>query len=214
MENLDARHPDKHAAAVGVTAAAPGDHVMGESRLNHGNAQCVNCHATDLEIEHALGPVCPSAPVAPIGAVKPDERMVMMLEILQTMGGTSDAGDYKGNWLNAFWEDHEGRTPDSYNMADALGYVTTSHDTSTDAATVTLTDAGRALLAGGNHADPRREILIDHLSDALSESHDCTRVWAAWSAGTMTEDDFTPTADRAEEIADGILDILGLRSPQ
>lgn len=39
-----------------------GTHVMGPSRLNHGNAQCVNCAATDLEIRLALGPDCPNAP--------------------------------------------------------------------------------------------------------------------------------------------------------
>ncbi|NLS27966.1 hypothetical protein S2M10_29680 [Sphingomonas sp. S2M10] len=38
-------------------------HKMGPSRVNHGNAQCVYCHATDLEIALALGPVCPNAPV-------------------------------------------------------------------------------------------------------------------------------------------------------
>ena len=36
------------------------DHVMGPSRLNHGNAQCINCLATDLELR-VLGPVCPAA---------------------------------------------------------------------------------------------------------------------------------------------------------
>lgn len=201
----------RDAAKDGSVAPAQ-DHVMGPSRLNHGAAQCVNCHATDLEIVHALGPICPSAPIpAPAGGLKPDDRMVMMLEILQAMGGTSDAGDYKGNWLNAFWEEHEGRTPDSYNMADALGYVSISHDTSTDAATVTLTEAGRALLAGGEHVDPRRALLLDHLSDALFETYDCTRTWEAWSVGTMGPDDFTPAAERIDEIADGILDALGIR---
>lgn len=33
-------------------------HVMGPSRLNHGNSQCRFCLATDLEIRYALGPHC------------------------------------------------------------------------------------------------------------------------------------------------------------
>jgi hypothetical protein len=38
-------------------------HKMGPNTLNHGNQQCVYCKATDLEITHALGPLCPSAPL-------------------------------------------------------------------------------------------------------------------------------------------------------
>jgi hypothetical protein len=39
-----------------------GTHVMGPSRLNHGESQCVNCLATNREIQLALGPNCPRAP--------------------------------------------------------------------------------------------------------------------------------------------------------
>lgn len=41
-----------------------GTHVMGPSRLNHGESQCVNCHATDREIRLVLGPNCDNAPLA------------------------------------------------------------------------------------------------------------------------------------------------------
>lgn len=41
-------------------------HVMGPTTLNHGESQCVNCKATNREIDLALGPVCPNAPTAPV----------------------------------------------------------------------------------------------------------------------------------------------------
>lgn len=41
-------------------------HVMGPTALNHGESQCINCKATNREIDLALGPVCPNAPAAPV----------------------------------------------------------------------------------------------------------------------------------------------------
>ena len=35
-------------------------HEWGPARLNHGNAQCIHCHCTDLEARYALGDECPS----------------------------------------------------------------------------------------------------------------------------------------------------------
>lgn len=61
-------------------------------------------------------------------------------------------------------------------------------------------------------ADNRTPIDRDRLADALHESlnsvYDCTRVWEAWSYGTMTANDFHPTQDRAGEIADEIIGAL------
>ncbi len=48
-------------------------------------------------------------------------------------------------------------------------------------------------------------ILKEHLDDALF----CTRVWEAWSYGTMTEDDFVNLTDEdIENVADDIIDVL------
>lgn len=41
-------------------------HIMGPTTLNHGESQCVNCKATNREIDLALGPVCPNAPTVPV----------------------------------------------------------------------------------------------------------------------------------------------------
>ncbi len=38
----------------------------------------------------------------------------------------------------------------------------------------------------------------------LGDTYDCTRVWSAWSYGTMDEDDFVPVLDRLEELIDSI----------
>lgn len=42
------------------------------------------------------------------------------------------------------------------------------------------------------------------VAEALGDAYDCTRVWSAWSYGTMGPDDFSPVADdleRTREIA-------------
>lgn len=52
-----------------------------------------------------------------------------------------------------------------------------------------------------------RQFLADALADELGDSYDCTRVWSAWSYGTMGADDFVPVNDRASEIAGGIVDM-------
>jgi len=57
-----------------------------------------------------------------------------------------------------------------------------------------------------------REAIVDVLSAELDDAYDCTRVWSAWGYGTMTEDDFQPASNRADEIADAILSAL--TSPQ
>lgn len=50
-----------------------------------------------------------------------------------------------------------------------------------------------------------RELTVSRLHDELGDAVDCTRVWSAWSYGTMGEDDFVPVSERIEEIADGLL---------
>jgi len=48
----------------------------------------------------------------------------------------------------------------------------------------------------------RRERLAMALSASLDGAYDCTRVWEAWSVGTMGQNDFAPVSDRIEEIVD------------
>ena len=58
-----------------------------------------------------------------------------------------------------------------------------------------------------------REALIDLISQALQGTYHCTRVWAAWNVGTMSQDDFEPVeeSDTPAELADAIL--AALESP-
>jgi len=52
----------------------------------------------------------------------------------------------------------------------------------------------------------------DAVSAALGDAYDCGRVWAAWSYGTMSEDDFSPVdenPDRISEITRAALDAVG-----
>lgn len=39
----------------------------------------------------------------------------------------------------------------------------------------------------------------------LGDTYDCTRVWQAWSVGTMDQDDFVPVLDRLEALIDTIV---------
>lgn len=59
-------------------------------------------------------------------------------------------------------------------------------------------------LAGPARAELRVAIQRALLA-ALGDTYDCTRVWSAWSVGTMDEDDFVPVLDRLEELIDGIV---------
>ena len=56
-----------------------------------------------------------------------------------------------------------------------------------------------------------RAELIDYLRQEFGDTYDCTRVWSAWSYGTMGEDDFDPVSNRIDDIADAILALLSAR---
>jgi hypothetical protein len=47
-----------------------------------------------------------------------------------------------------------------------------------------------------------REKVREAVAEAVGDAYDCTRVWSAWSYGTMGEDDFVPVADQADRIAE------------
>lgn len=58
-----------------------------------------------------------------------------------------------------------------------------------------------------------RSAVRDAIAIALSDAYDCTRVWAAWGVGTMSEDDFQLVAEddeRLDEIVDAALVAAGL----
>ena len=66
-------------------------------------------------------------------------------------------------------------------------------------------EAGRASPAS---APEVRESVIEAIAEALGDAYDCTRVWSAWSYGTMSQDDFSLVAEdrsRLEEIADAAM---------
>ena len=57
-------------------------------------------------------------------------------------------------------------------------------------------------------AVPLTEVQIaDVVREHLTSTYVCTRVWEAWSVGTMTEDDFTPASetDMADDIAGALI---------
>jgi len=60
--------------------------------------------------------------------------------------------------------------------------------------------------------DQQREAVHQAVAEALgSGAYDCTRVWSAWSCGTMGSDDFVPVAedsDRVAEIADAAIEAI------
>ncbi len=64
----------------------------------------------------------------------------------------------------------------------------------------------QALLA--TISEPLKERVKDTLRNQLRDALYCTRVWDAWSVGTMSEDDFECLADSEEyvdQLADSIL---------
>lgn len=54
-----------------------------------------------------------------------------------------------------------------------------------------------------------REKLHDALASELEYgAYDCTRVWEAWSVGTMSEDDFVPVTERLDDIVSTVLSAI------
>ena len=83
-------------------------------------------------------------------------------------------------------------------------------------ATLTDEQRGEALAYTGDDTHPQlsgetRAELIDYLRQEFGDTYDCTRVWSAWSYGTMGEDDFDPVSNRIDDIADAILALLSAR---
>lgn len=68
----------------------------------------------------------------------------------------------------------------------------------------------RELLKGVGTIDAVK--LRDAIAQAIGgDAYDCTRVWSAWSAGTMTDEDFEPLVDqedRLNEIVDAVISVI------
>lgn len=59
----------------------------------------------------------------------------------------------------------------------------------------------------------KKNKIIDILQNEIIDIYSCTRVWSAWSYGTMSLDDFVPVNEDEEvlnEIADQILDLKNI----
>ena len=63
-------------------------------------------------------------------------------------------------------------------------------------------------------ADDLRAAVRTALEGELSYgAYDCTRVWEAWSVGTMTQDDFVPVSERLDEITDAVVAVISQPAP-
>jgi hypothetical protein len=65
--------------------------------------------------------------------------------------------------------------------------------------------------------DAQREATHEAVAGALGEALDCTRMWSAWSVGTMRDDDFVSVAgdsDRVAEIADAAIAAMPVMQAQ
>ncbi len=71
--------------------------------------------------------------------------------------------------------------------------------------------------AGQDTAQDEREAVKQAIAEALGEALDCTRVWSAWSYGTMRPNDFQLVAEddgRLDEIADAAISAMTTRPVQ
>lgn len=80
-------------------------------------------------------------------ALTNEQRELVLLQIVEGMGGTVDSSESKWSWLNWFCSDEVyGVQADTFNRCDEKGWLSTSHDTSSDTSKATITAAGRAIL--------------------------------------------------------------------
>lgn len=53
-----------------------------------------------------------------------------------------------------------------------------------------------------------RDAIFEALGSELFGVYDCTRVWEAWSVGTMSQNDFLPVDNRLDEIVDTVMAVI------
>lgn len=51
-----------------------------------------------------------------------------------------------------------------------------------------------------------RGIALGNLEEEIGLAFDCTRVWEAWSVGTMGQDDFVPITERIDDLVDAAIE--------
>lgn len=69
----------------------------------------------------------------------------------------------------------------------------------------------------GGLTDSQREAVREAIAGALGEAYDCTRVWSAWSYGTMGPDDFSLVAEddgRLDEITEAVCEVLATKEAE
>jgi len=77
-----------------------------------------------------------------------ERKEIMLLQIIEAMGGQTDSGESKWSWLNWFCADEVHRLhSDTFNRCHTKGWLHTTHDSDTDHSVTTLTAAGREALA-------------------------------------------------------------------
>lgn len=59
--------------------------------------------------------------------------------------------------------------------------------------------------------DELRQQIREAITDTIGDAYDCTRVWSAWSYGTMGQDDFVLVSEdenRIEEITEAVIRVI------
>lgn len=105
-------------------------------------------------------------------------------------------------------------------IIDALNAATGSNEWQWEHSPAELVDAACAAIARLTAPAPKvvigRDALVDLIAEHLSGTYHCTRVWSAWSYGTMGPDDFEDVGESSTpgEIADAILDRFAAPAPK
>lgn len=96
-------------------------------------------------------------------------------------------------------------------LTSYLNYLSARHLEELRAYELTVSNLRTELAGRGVLSDDARQQVIEAVADALGDAYDCMRVWSAWRVGTMTENDFSPSAqnhERVAEIADAAIDAM------
>ncbi|MEO9297606.1 hypothetical protein [Devosia alba] len=75
------------------------------------------------------------------------QKELVLLSIVNAMGGQTDAGDERWSWLQWFCADEVGSEADTFNRCIDKGWLKSSHDSDTDHSVAWITDEGRQALA-------------------------------------------------------------------
>lgn len=77
-----------------------------------------------------------------------EQKEMTLLRIIEASGGNADVSESKWSWINWFCSDEiHNVQDDTFNRCNEKGWLHTTHDTSFDTSTTTLTAAGRAALS-------------------------------------------------------------------